>query len=207
MVKMMGGATQIGTARRLPGLLGRNVEMGCKTGTTNDNQDCWFMGYTPQLLAGSWVGCDDPFLKMQGDGARIAMPEWAYFFDKVYNDKTLGIDPEARFVKPAAADNPAILDWSNPDLNKIPDAEGEYVGNGNEDDFSNLAPVNNIGPESQQLSDEEKSVVNEAKKDNKEKDKPAVDKNQGIIPADTVPKKKKGFFQRLFERKDKKKNE
>ncbi|MBI3718958.1 MAG: transglycosylase domain-containing protein [Sphingobacteriales bacterium] len=207
MVKMMGGATQIGTARRLPGLLGRTVEMGCKTGTTNDNQDCWFMGYTPQLLAGSWVGCDDPFLKMQGDGARIAMPEWAYFFDKVYNDKTLGIDPEARFVKPAAADNPAILDWSNPDLNKIPDAEGEYVGNGSEDDFSNLAPVNNIGPESQQLTDEEKSVVNEAKKDNKEKDKPSVEKNPATVPADTVPKKKKGFFQRLFERRDKKKNE
>lgn len=204
MVKMMGGATQIGTARRLPGLLGRTVEMGCKTGTTNDNQDCWFMGYTPQLLAGSWVGCDDPFLKMQGDGARIAMPEWAYFFDKVYNDKTLGIDPQARFVKPAAADNPAILDWSNPDLNKIPDAEGEYVGNGNEDDFSNLAPVNNIGPESKQLTDEEKSVVNEAKKDNKEK--PAVEKNPAIVPVDTVVKKKKGFFQRLFERKDKKKN-
>ena len=202
MVKMMGGATQIGTARRLPGLLGRTVEMGCKTGTTNDNQDCWFMGYTPQLLAGSWVGCDDPFLKMQGDGARIAMPEWAYFFDKVYNDKTLGIDPEAKFVKPAAVDNPAILDWSNPNIINVPDAEGEYIGNGNGDDFINNAPVNDLGPESK-LSDEEKSVVDEAKKE-----KSAVEKTPAILPKDTAiqQKKKKGFFQRLFEKKDKKGN-
>lgn len=207
MVKMMGGATQIGTARRLPGLLGRNVELGCKTGTTNDNQDCWFMGYTPQLLAGSWVGCDDPFLKMQGDGARIAMPIWAYFFDKVYGDKTLGIDPEAKFVKPAAADNPAIMDYSDPSLINVPDAEGEYIGNGNENDFGNApAPDNNLGPESQ-LSDEEKKVVTEAKKENNDKDKSVVDKPAAINPADTVTKKKKGFFQRLFEKKDKKKNE
>ncbi|MGE5109177.1 MAG: transglycosylase domain-containing protein [Sphingobacteriales bacterium] len=205
MVKMMGGATQIGTARRLPGLLGRTVELGCKTGTTNDNQDCWFMGYTPQLLAGSWVGCDDPFLKMQGDGARVAMPEWAYFFDKVYNDKTLGIDPDAKFVKPAAADNPPVFDYSDPNLINVPDAEGEYIGNGNEDDFINNNPVNNIGPESK-LTDEEKSVIDEAKKNNKEKS--SVDKTPAIIPGDTSSKqkKKKGFFQRLFEKKDKKGN-
>ncbi|MBI2730511.1 MAG: transglycosylase domain-containing protein [Sphingobacteriales bacterium] len=204
MVKMMGGATQIGTARRLPGLLGRTVELGCKTGTTNDNQDCWFMGYTPQLLAGSWVGCDDPFLKMQGDGARIAMPEWAYFFDKVYNDKTLGIDPEAKFVKPAAADYPATLDYSDPSIINVPDAEGEYIGNGTENDFLNTAPATNIGPESQ-LTDEEKNIVNEAKKDNKEKT--STEKTPPVVPADTVVhKKKKGFFQRLFEKKDKKGN-
>lgn len=206
MVKMMGGATQIGTARRLPGLLGRTVEMGCKTGTTNDNQDCWFIGYTPQLLAGSWVGCDDPFLKMQGDGARIAMPEWAYFFSKVYNDKTLGIDPEAKFVKPANMDNPAILDYSDPSIINVPDAEGEYIGNGSGDDYLNVPPDKSIGPESQ-LSDEEKAVVNEAKKDNKEADKSNTDKSPAVTTDTTnQAKKKKGFFRRLFEKKDKKGN-
>ena len=46
---------------------GIQSDMGGKTGTTNDNTDGWFIGYTPQLLAGAWVGCDDPFLKIQAD--------------------------------------------------------------------------------------------------------------------------------------------
>ena len=74
--------------------------MGGKTGTTNDNTDGWFIGYTPQLLAGAWVGCDDPFLKIRWTygGNEMAMPEWAYFMQKVYADKKLGIDPNAQFV-------------------------------------------------------------------------------------------------------------
>ncbi|HET9057633.1 MAG TPA: transglycosylase domain-containing protein [Chitinophagaceae bacterium] len=204
MVKMMGGAQQIGTARRLPGLLGRTVELGCKTGTTNDNQDCWFMGYTPQLLAGTWVGCDDPFLKMTGDGARVAMPAWAYFFDKVYNDKTLGIDPTAKFVKPASLDNPVILDYFDGKFSDIPDAEGDYIGNGNESDFGDInTSGNNWGPESV-LTNEEQQVIQEAKGGDKSKEK-AAEKKTDTSPADTAQseKKKKGFFKRLFEKKDK----
>jgi penicillin-binding protein 1A len=208
MVKMMSGAQVIGTARRLPGLLGRTVEVGCKTGTTNENQDCWFMGYTPQLLAGTWVGCDDPFLKMQGDGARIAMPAWAYFFDKVYNDKTLGIDPEAKFVKPASMDNPSNMDYFDNKFEDIPDAEGDYIGSGNESDFSDMNNSGTeLGPESV-LTDEEQKVVQEAKSEDKQKDKNTTDKIPVIVTGDTSKpdKKKKGFFKRLFEKKDKQNN-
>ncbi|MCZ0211858.1 hypothetical protein OZK63_41610, partial [Streptomyces sp. UMAF16] len=69
-----------------------------KTGTTNDNSDAWFMGYTPQLLAGAWVGCDDRFIHINsssynGQGARAAMPIWGYFYEKVLkNANILGID-------------------------------------------------------------------------------------------------------------------
>jgi penicillin-binding protein 1A len=66
MVKMMQGVVDIGTGRRLRGM-GLTGEIAGKTGTTNGNTDTWFIGYTPQLLAGGWVGCDDPFLKMVGE--------------------------------------------------------------------------------------------------------------------------------------------
>ena len=68
--------------------------MGGKTGTTNDNADAWFMGYTPQLLAGVWIGCDDRFIRIEsagGYGGAAARPIWEAFFKKVYADKTLGI--------------------------------------------------------------------------------------------------------------------
>src|SRR4030095_6054431 len=84
------------------------AEMGGKTGTTNDNTDAWFMGYSPQLLGGVWIGCDDQFIRIQnnlGYGGKAAMPVWKYFCDKVYNDKSLGIDRAAKFSIPADVDN------------------------------------------------------------------------------------------------------
>ena len=62
-----------------------NGEIAGKTGTTNDNSDAWFMGYTPQLLAGAWVGCDDRFIRFSSDvgqGSSAALPIWAYFYNK-----------------------------------------------------------------------------------------------------------------------------
>ena len=51
--------------------------MGGKTGTTNDNSDAWFIGYTPQLPAGVWIGCDDRFMRLEsklGEGGQAARP-------------------------------------------------------------------------------------------------------------------------------------
>src|SRR3954468_4898728 len=82
--------------------------MGGKTGTTNDNADFWFMGYTPQLLAGTWVGCDDIFIHLESGaymGGTAARPIWEAFFKKVYADKSLGIDRDAEFVRPADLEN------------------------------------------------------------------------------------------------------
>src|SRR5690606_30068009 len=84
MVNMMKGVTEMGTAKRLRYRYGLNGEMAGKTGTTNNQADAWYIGYTPQLLAGVWVGCDDRFLRFsstaQGQGASAALPIWAYFF-------------------------------------------------------------------------------------------------------------------------------
>jgi penicillin-binding protein 1A len=88
MVKMMQGVIKEGTAKRLNSY---NIpaEKAGKTGTTNDNTDGWFIGYTPTLLAGTWVGCEDPFIPIyaNGGGAEMAAPAWGKFMAKVYADK------------------------------------------------------------------------------------------------------------------------
>jgi penicillin-binding protein 1A len=145
---MMQGVMDIGTGRSMRGKFGINGQMGGKTGTTNDNTDGWFIGYTPQLLAGAWVGCDDPFLKIRWTygGNEMAMPQWAYFMQKVYADKKLGIDPNATFVKPAELDNnPIYADSRFGEI--VRSGQGsdftEDLGNGDESDYMNdeLAPV------------------------------------------------------------------
>lgn len=140
MYKMMQGVIDFGTGHSMRDRFGINSAIGGKTGTTNDNTDGWFIGYTPQLLAGVWVGCDDPFLKIRwtNGGNEMAMPEWAYFMQKVYADKKMGIDPKAEFEKPAELDNnPIYADKNFADI--IQHGEGsdfnEDGGNGEAGDY------------------------------------------------------------------------
>ncbi|MFZ9299788.1 MAG: penicillin-binding protein 1A, partial [Chitinophagaceae bacterium] len=113
MTKMMQGVVNFGTGRNLRNVYGINSEAAGKTGTTNDNADGWFIGFTPQLLAGVWVGADNPFLKLlyTTGGAQMAMPAWGYFLQEVYKDKTLGIDPTAKFIVPESLENEIIYDY------------------------------------------------------------------------------------------------
>jgi penicillin-binding protein 1A len=110
MVKLMQGVVQFGTGKVLNGY-GIPVKKAGKTGTTNDNADGWFMGYTPELLAGTWVGCDDPFIRIYAGtsgGNEMALPKWGYFMKKVYADKSLGYGKQDDFDKPADIDNNPI---------------------------------------------------------------------------------------------------
>lgn len=104
MIKMMRGVVDFGTGARLRYRYGITGEVAGKTGTTNNQADAWFIGYTPQILAGSWVGCDDRYLRFKseylGQGAAAALPIWAIFMKKVFADKTLGIEETAKFVAP-----------------------------------------------------------------------------------------------------------
>lgn len=114
MVKMMKGVVDNGTARRLRYRYGLEGEMAGKTGTTNRQADGWFIGYTPQLLAGAWVGCDDRSLRFRsealGQGAASALPIWAYFMKKVYNDRSLGLDSRETFPAPEGYQDCAFYD-------------------------------------------------------------------------------------------------
>ncbi|MBK5269893.1 MAG: penicillin-binding protein, partial [Bacteroidia bacterium] len=198
MARMMQGTVDIGTAAGLRGRLGA-AEMGGKTGTTNDNADAWFMGYTPQLLAGAWVGFDDRFIRNEADGSRMARPIWEAFFKKVYADKTLGIDQDARFSIPSDLEN-AInsADIINMlDNVPAPGAEGDDQGVGKEQDY-----INNeyLGPESKPVIDEDNSF----KKDSINKSQVKKEGNEKPIGTPVEDsKKKKGFFKRIFGKKDK----
>jgi penicillin-binding protein 1A len=167
MVKMMQGVIDFGTGKRLRGM-GITADIAGKTGTTNNNTDTWFIGYSPQLLAGGWVGCDDPFLKMVGEGNRTALPIWGYFFEKVQNDKTLAINKDVKFVQPESMKVETFMDYENfaDRYRNEPDAENEDAGNGTSADYGDmeLKPEQNLGPESQ-LNDAEQKIIQEAKKE------------------------------------------
>ena len=93
-----------GTAGRLRFRYHIPGEIGGKTGTTNRNSDAWFMGFTPQLVSGVWVGGEDRDIHFDnmrmGQGATMALPIWAYFMKKVYRDQSLPYDPTAVFDVP-----------------------------------------------------------------------------------------------------------
>ena len=108
MLVLLEAVVNEGTAGRLRYKFGLKNEIGGKTGTTNRNSDAWFIGFTPQLVSGCWVGGDDRDIHFDstsmGQGATMALPIWAYFMKKVYADKALGYDINATFDLPANFD-------------------------------------------------------------------------------------------------------
>ena len=140
MVKLMQGVVQIGTGRSLNNY-DIPAEKAGKTGTTNDNADGWFMGYTPELLAGTWVGCDDPFIRIYAGtsgGNEMALPKWGYFMNKVYADKNLPYKNVLNFQPPAQmASDPIYADQNFKDIINSGDSSNnsEDQGNGAAGDF------------------------------------------------------------------------
>ncbi len=204
MARMMQGTVDKGTAGGLRNRVGA-AEMGGKTGTTDDNADAWFMGYTPQLLAGSWVGFDDRFLRNEGDGNRIARPICEYFFKKVLADKKSGIEKDAKFVKPAELENEInsadlIISDSDPD----PAGQGDDQGVGDEQDYNNDYNNDSIGPESKKYTEEEEDN-RPPKKDTSTKSpvKKEEDNTKPIGSPASDPKKKEGLLKKIFGKKDK----
>lgn len=80
------------------------AQTGGKTGTTNSNSDGWFMAFTPQLVAGTWVGGEERYIHFNsmafGQGASAALPIYGSFIKKVYDDPTLHYDQNVRFTFP-----------------------------------------------------------------------------------------------------------
>ncbi|TDL99732.1 MAG: peptidoglycan glycosyltransferase [Flavobacteriaceae bacterium] len=105
MVDLLRGVVQMGTGKVLRSKFGFGNDVGGKTGTTNDNSDGWYMGITPKLVTGVWVGCEDRsahFLSTaMGQGAVMAMPIWAHYMNSVYGigDK-LGVLKSDKFIEP-----------------------------------------------------------------------------------------------------------
>jgi penicillin-binding protein 1A len=202
MTKMLQGVVDFGTGRALRGAYGISSEVAGKTGTTNDNADGWFIGFSPQLLSGVWVGCDDPFLRMlyTSGGSQMAMPAWAYYYQQVFNDKTLNIDPTSKFLAPSSMQNDMFFDYNQMRPNDSIPFEGGDEGTGIPDDYIEIP-----------ISDGTEKIVTESKKyDDVENDRekkgtaPKTGK-ENINPADnkdSTEKKKRGILNRIFKKKD-----
>lgn len=107
MLVMLRAVINEGTGGRVR-RLGVKADMGGKTGTTNYNADGWFMGFTPSLVSGCWVGGEDRDIHfdtmLHGQGASMALPIWAKYMVKVYGDKSLGYDETETFKLPEGFD-------------------------------------------------------------------------------------------------------
>ena len=94
-----------GTAASLRSRFGIKAQMGGKTGTTNSNSDSWFMGFTPELVTGVWVGGEERYIHFNtmalGQGARAALPIYGYYMQNVYNDSKLPYSQDTKFEFPA----------------------------------------------------------------------------------------------------------
>lgn len=94
-----------GTAASLRSRFGISAQMGGKTGTTNSNSDSWFMGFTPELVTGVWVGGEERYIHFNtmalGQGARAALPIYGYYMQKVYADRKLPYSQNTKFEFPA----------------------------------------------------------------------------------------------------------
>lgn len=202
MARMMQGTVDKGTAGGMRSRVGAS-EMGGKTGTTDDNADAWFIGYTPQLLAGAWAGFEYTFMRNQGDGNRIARPIAEYFFKKVLADSKLGIERDAKFVKPAEMENEInSADIMISDSDPIPAGEGDDQGVGNPEDYNNYTH-DSIGAESKEYKEEDNKIP--PKKDTVSK--APIKKEDGsngtpIGSAKEEPKKKKSLLKKLFGKKE-----
>lgn len=108
MLIMLRAVINEGTGGRVRFRYGIQADMGGKTGTTNNNSDGWFMGFTPSLVSGVWVGGEDRDIHfdtmLYGQGASMALPVWAIYMNKVYADKSLGYSQDERFEIPEGFD-------------------------------------------------------------------------------------------------------
>ena len=104
MLGMLKRVVNAGTAGRIRAL-GLKADMGGKTGTSQKNSDAWFVGVTPKLVAGAWVGGEDRSIHLSsgGEGSRIVLPIFANFMKKVYGDSKLGITEKDQFPIPVNA--------------------------------------------------------------------------------------------------------
>ena len=131
MIQLMRGVCDYGTGSRLRFKHNLRNQIAGKTGTTQNNSDGWFIGLTPDLVAGAWVGGEDRSIHFnsmeQGQGATMALPIWGIFFNKIYNDKTLKVS-KGDFQRPKDMDPRLEIDCSKYDADMdVPQDDGSSI--------------------------------------------------------------------------------
>ena len=130
MANLMQGVVNSGTGIRLRAKYGLKGEIAGKTGTTNDQSDGWFIGYTPSLTAGVWVGAEDRQVHFEsltlGGGSNMALPIWGLFMQKVLADGTLGVYETDRFIAPPGVNLNLDCDGSDADAEVKAEEDDSY---------------------------------------------------------------------------------
>ena len=130
MANLMQGVVNSGTGVRLRAKYGLKGEIAGKTGTTNDQSDGWFIGYTPSLTAGVWVGAEDRQVHFEslslGGGSNMALPIWGIFMKKVLEDGALGVYESDRFIAPPGISLDLNCDGSDADASVKAENEEDY---------------------------------------------------------------------------------
>lgn len=126
MVDLMKAVINEGTGSRLRSVYGLKGQIAGKTGTTNDNSDGWFIGYTPKITAGVWVGGEDRQVHFNslalGSGSNMSLPIWGIWMKKCLADPTIGWSGSDMFAPPSSGA-----------LNFDCDTEGIFLGGYSED--------------------------------------------------------------------------
>ena len=146
MIEMLRAVVNEGTGGRIRRVYGIKADMGAKTGTTQNNSDGWFMGFTPSLVTGCWVGGEERdihFDRMsEGQGAAVALPIYGLYMNKVYADETLPYTQDEKF------DIPENFDPCSGFVLDIDDEEdvATVVSDGSENEEVNVTLVEDVQP-------------------------------------------------------------
>ena len=130
MLTMLERVITAGTGGRMVWQFGmENMDIGGKTGTSNENRDAWFMCVTPTLVAGSWVGGEDQsvHLTSAGEGSVMALPIVGEFLKRSYDDPRLGLSRNAKFSRPEG--------WESYDCPKALEADSTNIQQSTSDEF------------------------------------------------------------------------
>ena len=130
MLTMLNRVITAGTGGRLQWQFGlEKMDIGGKTGTSNENRDAWFICVTPTLVAGSWVGGEDQSVhfKAQGEGSVMALPIVGEFLKRSYDDPRLGLSRNAKFSRPEG--------WESYDCPKEMEANAAATQHTTSDEF------------------------------------------------------------------------
>jgi penicillin-binding protein 1A len=129
MIELLRGVVLGGTSMRVRFKYNIICDMGAKTGTTQNQSDGWYIGITPKLTSGAWVGGEDRGIHFSGlfygQGASTALPIWAYYMQKVYADKSLGYSTDDKFDKPAGIK--VDMDCKGKDDEDLPGEDYEII--------------------------------------------------------------------------------
>jgi penicillin-binding protein 1A len=190
VVKMMEGVVDHGTAQRMRYQYGIYSPLAGKTGTTQDQTDGWFMGATPNLVGGVWVGADDPQVRFRttslGQGASSALPVFGLFLKKVFADPKFAPLQKARFP-----DLPEELAWQL----DCPDFLGEgqsYTQTPYENASDTLGQTQREQPVVQDILDE----INELFFNNRD----SLDKAERAQKREERRQKRKEFLDKILHR-------